>query len=128
MKRIVDDQEMEARKDPQKIAEIADIDLSAMWEAFRVSPRGRSILLNEHTMPHRLFLAIMKRDYLVHHMLQKYSLQWIFLECDPVEQVPHWAKSLDDVLKIAGHVEKVSPGGLADVDARIQALWVAALT
>ena len=62
MKKIVDDQEAEARKDPTKVAEIADIDLSAMWEAFRVSPRGRSILLNEHTMPHRLFLAIMKRD------------------------------------------------------------------
>ena len=43
MKKIVDDQEAEARKDPTKIAEIADIDLSAMWEASRVSPRGRSI-------------------------------------------------------------------------------------
>ena len=38
MARIVDEQEAEARKDPQKIAEIADIDLSAMWEAFRDSP------------------------------------------------------------------------------------------
>ena len=40
MKKIGDDQEAEARKDPQKIAEIADIDLSAMWENSRASDRG----------------------------------------------------------------------------------------
>ena len=42
-----------------------------MWENFRASERGCSILLNEFTMPHRLFLAILKGDYVVHHIMQK---------------------------------------------------------
>ena len=97
-----------------------------MWEAFRKSPRGRTILPNELTIPNRIFLSILKRDYLVHHMLQQFPLQRIFLEKDPVEAIPHWTRSMDDLLETSGHVEQVKPRGLEYVDARIQALWIAA--
>ena len=121
------EQETEARKDPHKIHEIADLDLAAMWENFRAAPRGRSILLNEYTSPHKIFLAQMKRDYAVHHILQQYPLKRIFLEKDPVDTVPHWAKSMDNMLKMGGHVEPVRRiDSLEEVDCRMQALWIAA--
>ena len=43
--------------DLHKITDIPDLDLAAMWDNFRKAPRGRSILLNEHTSPHKIFLS-----------------------------------------------------------------------
>ena len=120
---LVMEQETEAKKDPHKITDIPDLDLASMWDHFRSSPRGQSVLLNEHTSPHKVFLSQMKRDYTVHHILQQYPPKRIFLERDPVESIPHYAKSMDNMLKISGHVDAIrSIDSLEDVACRMQAL------
>ena len=124
---LVTEQETEAKKDPHKITDIPDLDLANMWDNFRSSPRGQAVLLNEHTSPHKVFLSQVKRDFTVHHILQQYPLKRIFLERGPVESIPHWAKSMDNMLKISGHVDSIRAiDSLEEVDYRMQALWIAA--
>ena len=127
MVNLVTEQETEAKKDPHKVTDIPDLDLANMWDNFRSSPRGQAVLLNEHTSPHKVFLSQVKRDFTVHHILQQYPLKRIFLERDPVDAIPHWAKSMDNMLKISGHVDPIKEiGSLEEVDYRMQALWIAA--
>ena len=41
--------------------------------------------------------------------------------------MPLWAKSVDNMLKMSGHVDVIKTiDSLEEVDARMQALWIAA--
>ena len=117
------DIEQECRKDPSKIVEIGDTDRGKMWQAFRKSIRGREILLTPNSRPDRSFIEIVRRDHRVHGVIQKYTLNMIYLEADGIRYHKEPAMQ-DDFLKWKAMLAPVPVGDLQNVDNRIQALWI----
>ena len=116
--------EVECRKDPSKIVEIGDSDRGKMWQAFRISTRGREILLTPNSRPDRTFIEIMRRDLRVHGVIQKYTLNMIYLEADGIRYHKELTTQ-DDFMKWKAMLAAVPVGDLLNVDNRIQAFWIA---
>ena len=113
-----------SRADPHNVAEIPQADLASMWRSF--AARHADILLVPATKCHPKAIDRYKRDFIVHGLWKHYELGECWLESDPLEPQRGWARSVDDLPKIASHIDSVVVNTEESALRRIRSRWFGA--